>query len=204
MFQGYRENVSNVHFVQNLDFSNTSSKQVIVPEMRFDCVGSITSWSAHTLVLTLENFLEFLGHTITFQVWRPSEDGRSYMLVGSNVLTFQGQRLRDGITRVLGRNDVAYFSFTESISISEQISFIPGDVVGWYYTATSGHSNKPLSILYTDHVSFPVDIAATLLVFDGTGETCVLCNVQETSNNTITSVMPLVSAGLGESSCVHS
>lgn len=169
-----------------------------MPEIRFDCVGSVTSWSGHTLVLTRENFLEILTHTITFQVWRPSLDNKSYTLVGSNHLTFQGQRLSDGIKPIENQSYIAYFSFTEPVPGGEQVSFIPGDVVGWYYPPANGTNDKPLSILYTNLSQ--QDNVSTLLIFSGIGGPHVLCNVHESSNSVITSVLPLISAAYGESS----
>ncbi len=124
--------------------------QVIVPGMRFDCVGSITSWRGHTLVFTFPNFVELLAHTITFQVWRPSEDSQSYKLVGSNELRFFGATLTNNITQIPDRNTTAFLSFEQSIPEEEQIYFLPGDVVGWFNVA--GVSiNKPLSPLQGAH-----------------------------------------------------
>ena len=121
-----------------------------------------------------------------------------YALVGSNNLIFQGQRLMNGVTQIEGRSDLAYFSFTEEIPASEQINFIPGDVVGWYYPSASGNL-KPLSVLYDSIPSQEVmDVTMTLLVWNVTDALCTLCDVQESIGDAITSISPLISAAIGE------
>ena len=165
--------------------------QVIVPEMRFDCVGSVTAWSAHTLVLTLENFVEFLTHTITFQVWRPDESGASYTNIGSNKLTFQGTALSNNVTYIPDRNNSAFFSFHQPIPPAEQIHFLPGDVVGWFIESTAS-IRKPLSPLLrrrtvTDCDAVVVDLQHTNMTEAG----CVACTFAENSN-VVPSMVPLV------------
>ncbi len=175
-------------------------KQVIVPEMRFDCVGSVTRWSAHTLVLTLENFLEILTHTITFQVWRPSEDGQSYTLVGSNELRFSGTALINNITQIPDRNTTAFFSFEQSIPEQEQIYFLPGDVVGWFNVPRAS-INKPLSPLFRQPVPTDRDtVIVDLQYADSTQQECVACNFVENSQ-VVADMVPLVAVTTGKLYC---
>ena len=54
----------------------------------------------------------------------------SYILVGFNQLNFAGSALSNGVTRIPGRDNVAIFSFNQNVEESEQIHFVPGDVVG--------------------------------------------------------------------------
>ena len=78
------------------------------------------------LVNSQEGVLAYLTHTITFQVWRPVNVARastspvsSYILVGSNQLDFAGSALRNGVTRIPGRDNVAIFSFNQSVEECE-------------------------------------------------------------------------------------
>lgn len=50
---------------------------VVIPQLKFDCHGSVTSWHALTHFSTADTALDVLFHDITFQLWRPStEDNR--------------------------------------------------------------------------------------------------------------------------------
>lgn len=210
-FQAY--NLSTTHPLRFLETSETTDQQqqvtqVIVPQMRFRCVGSITGWLAHTLILTKPGFVDILTHTITFQVWRPGTNN-SYMLVGSNKLLFPSGVLRDGITRIRGRTDIAYFSFNETVPENEQIVFVPGDVIGWFIPKFGVNNFPPLSVLYTD--SSPLggqeEELVTMYALVRETEPCAVCDIEEAAENSpggasdagiYKSVRPFVSAVYGK------
>ena len=199
----------------------SGGKQVIVPALTFSCRGFIKGWAAHTLVITRDNFLAFLTHAITLQVWRPVDVASahtspvsSYTLVGFNQLRFVGSALRNGVTRIPGRDDVAIFSFNQSVEESERIHFVPGDVVGWHMMYAL-NAEPPLSVLYytssnstTAGEGVEVEPAggmqttpvmaqrkATLHVMNSTRQLCNVCSLeeQEMRDEVVTSVIPLLS-----------
>ena len=166
------QNSEDIRFLETLVANN--STQVIVPDMQFSCMGYITSWSAHTSILTQMGFVDLLTHTVTFQVWRPDASGQSYSRVGSNQLEFRGNDLRSGITLIPGTNDTAFFSFQRDVAQEEQILVQPGDVVGWYipYTLTV----PPLSPLFRDRRSSDREnVVVDMMYRVVLQEDCVIC-----------------------------
>lgn len=156
---------------------------MLLPQMNFNCTGHITGWHAHTLVLTEENFIESLIHKITLQVWRPDlNNDDSYSLVGSSKLTFMGDELRNGITRIPDRNRTAFFSFNKTLSPSEWIHFLPGDTVGWFIPARFKTTSPPLSVLFSQDVTQQERNAVTMYALTLAEETCVLCDITEDSS----------------------
>lgn len=168
--------------------------------MRFNCSGHITGWSAHTLILTLPNFVEHLTHIITFQVWRSANltAVHSYILVGSNRLEFSDpQLIRAGIRRIPGQNNTAYFNFTNKfVPPEDQIHFMPGDVLGWFVSPQRSNS-PPLSILYYKSYNAPVS-TCVMHIQHYEQEPCMLCNIEQRNTDRIMSVMPFVSAIYGK------
>ena len=75
---------------ENLLFVTPQSniQYVIVLEMRFNCYGYVTSWSALTVVDGTANFLSFLDYWITFTLWRPHIN-KGYDLVGTSLVSIE-------------------------------------------------------------------------------------------------------------------
>ena len=118
---------------------------VIVLQMRFDCHGYITGWSAHTYLNSVGLAIYELNHDITFQLWRPSPDSADscmYNLVGSQRLDFFVKTsLQNGLTII---DDRAFFNFTSvqpRNSNGEMLIFQPGDIIGWYIHSTNNESS---------------------------------------------------------------
>ena len=104
---------------------------VIVPQLKFDCHGSITSWHALTNFNTVDAALDVLRHDITFQLWRPSAgDNRLYSFVGSNIARFFGNDIRTG--RTILEDGTQFSNLTSTPPAQERLQFQPGDVIGWY------------------------------------------------------------------------
>ena len=121
---------------------------VIVPEMRFNCHGYITGWSAVTRLNSSENIINNLGHYVTFQLWRPSTRGSGiYNFVGSQALKFVNNTLRPGLNII---NATQFFTFISVQVSGEKLFFQPGDVVGWYIHSTVQEVGRTLSIVYRD------------------------------------------------------
>ena len=90
----------------------TGEVQALVPGMRFNCSGKITSWR---LGVPQHSFDTSVA-PIRLQVWRYISDG-VYRLVGSNsVLHNQTETPR---------------IVTHNVLINEQISFTTGDIIGF-------------------------------------------------------------------------
>ena len=205
---GYRA-VPDLNQTRKLEWTNSSveGRQVIAPEMRFNCHGYVTNWTAHTLVLTSVNYVELLTHTITFQVWRPNAAGHSYTLVGSNQLNFAGEELSNGITLIPGVTNMAYFRLSQEVPMSERIHVVPGDSIGWF-VATRFATKKPLSVLYSKSAyQDNPDSLVTLYSHSRTREACEVCSGDvpgvggggdEVVTDVETSVLPYIAVGLGE------
>jgi hypothetical protein len=121
---------------------------VVVPQLRFACHGSITSWHALVHFNTADVALDVLYHDITFQLWRPSaEDDRVYSFVGSNVARFVGNEIRAGRTTL--EDGTTFFNLTSTPPAQERLRFQPGDVIGWYIHSGVQATDQPLTIVYS-------------------------------------------------------
>lgn len=90
----------------------TGEIQALVPGMRFNCSGRITSW---TIAVTQQNFNTSVDK-IKLQVWRYVNDN-IYRLVGSNSVS-HNQIEMPGIV-------------TQTVLTNDQITFTDGDIIGF-------------------------------------------------------------------------
>ena len=184
--------------------------QVIVPDMRFDCHGYISGWSALTQLNSNEAAVDNLNHVITFQLWRPSpSDDRVYTFVGSQRLDFVGASLRAGLTVV---NGTQFFRFTSAESEDERLYFQPGDVVGWYIHTLVQSTERPLTIVYRDLSSSSeaidpslqsVDMYSAVVADTSKADTPPPCELSLCSGQftRISSIIPYVTVDYGEQQC---
>ena len=177
---------------------------VIVPEMKFNCNGTITGWSALAQFSSNEGAINQLFHDITFQLWRPSaEDSSIYTFIGSQMVKFVAQDIRDNLVIV---NDTQYLNFTSPPSSGEMLTFQPGDVVGWYIHRVVTSIERPLTVVYrssssTDDPSLqPVDMYVTLITDTNKAATPPPCEVSLCSDqlSVIPSVIPYVTVEYGK------
>ena len=93
----------------------TGEIQALVPTMRFNCSGKITSWKlgVHSFNISVES--------IQLQVWRYIGDG-VYRLVGSNSVPHDQ----------IGTPEIV----TQNVPTSGQISFTTGDIIGFSINTT--------------------------------------------------------------------
>lgn len=125
--------MSEIQYLESL-----SSRQVLVPQMKFNCHGYITQWHAQLI----NNVSSSLGHAIMhFHVWRPSTSSNGlYRLVGSNTFEIGPQ---NSTTRIQN-SMMEYFSFSKKPAESDrQIFFQPGDILGWFSSSSSPHGRSP-------------------------------------------------------------
>ena len=180
-----------------------SLQYAIVPEMKFNCYGNITSWSALTVVDSAGNFPSLLDYWLTFTLWRPRPGNTGYDLVGTNLVAFENLQV-DPIDNSTGLapQRFSYFRFVNRVPASTTISFQPGDVVGWTVerslvglTTITG----PVSVVYRraknqDSRSF--DIKYMSAMNDTRDTVCSLGSCEEFT--TAESVVPYVTVHYGK------
>ena len=181
--------------------SHSFGHLVIVPEMRFECHGYITGWSALTQLDSTEAVLDNLNHDITFQLWRPSARGSGiYEIVWSKTLGFISDTLRAGL---FTENGIQFFNFTSN---DERLYFQPGDVIGWYIHTLVQSTERPLTIVYRQPSSSnrpglqPVDMYTAMIEDTRRADTPPPCEVSLCSGRltVIPSVIPYVTVDYGE------
>ena len=175
-----------------------SSREVLVPQMQFNCHGFITRWHAQ-----LVNDVSFsLGHIIFFHVWRPSNnsDGR-FSIVGSNIFDTEPQNSNTRLPTV--NSTVGYFSFSktpaESDFTNNRIYFQPGDILGWLFSSSSFNGrHPPLGIVFrTATNQDSPDAQADMIVRHTNSE---LCDASDCAGDVqhLQSVVPYVSVEYGK------
>ena len=136
-----------------LQIGSSNGLQVIIPEMKFNCHGYITSWSALT---ALNSNFEILVHHIYFQIWRPIPEGK-YQFVGEDYLLFTSPEIQGNVdTESPTEEDIGFFQFENKIGVelenrTSRVYFRPNDVLG-YFIRTEG-SIIPLSIVFRNATS---------------------------------------------------
>ena len=185
---------------------------VIVPEMKFNCHGYITGWSALLSFGFSESAFNGLNHDITFQLWRPSpRDSGIFTFVGSSKIRFFPSSSPDGVTFINGSSN--YFNLTSvTPSGGQNLRFQPGDVMGWYIHSKLG-IEVPLSVAYrhftTSSISSsdprlqPVDMYTTIINDTQRSSTPPPCELSLCSDQTFTripSVIPYLTVDYGKSS----
>lgn len=129
-------------------------RQVIIPQLQFNCHGVITSWSALTTTINKKDLLNVIPLQIVFVVWRPRGRG-IYEQVGHNRLIFVGHDVLQDIFEIDNStnlfNGTSYFRFNNKPpeSTNDYISFQPGDVLGWYTEQVSTNT-RFLDLVYRE------------------------------------------------------
>ena len=187
------QSVPEVRYLERL-----SSREILVPQMKFNCHGFITRWHAQ-----LVHDISFsLGHIIFFHVWRPSNnsDGR-FSIVGSNIFDTEPQNSNTRLPMV--NSTVGYFSFSktpaESVFVNDQIFFQPGDILGWFFSSSSFNGrHPPLGVVFrmATNEDNP-DVPADMHVRHTNSE---LCDTSDCAGDvqTLQSVVPYVSVEYGK------
>ena len=192
--------------MQYFNASYRMQQQIIIPDMRFTCHGVITAWSALTIVLQRNNWVDILKHKITFMVWRPRKTN-NFDLVGQNEYLFTGAELKNGISEVENSTgfdaDLGYFQFNRTKS-EEQIAFQPGDVVGWKVHAYRYDTDVPLSVLFKRANSQDTANVVDLLVLERNNSIVTYCSILECDVvQTVSSVIPFISVEYGKWSLMN-
>ena len=186
---------------------NSFGHLVILPELKFNCDGYITGWSALTQFASTKNAINQLPHDITFQLWRPSTRGDGmYTFVGSNKLEFFFGPMGESFTAV--NDSFKLYNFTSVAPPEDQqhLYFQRGDVIGWYIH-TARASQYPLTVVHGHSTNEPglnpVSIFTTVIADTDRGSTPPPCEVSlyscgDQMFDEIHSVIPYVTVNYGE------
>ena len=204
--QGASLNVSTETFPLTEDLLFVAPKRslqyVIVPEMRFHCYGNVISWSALTVVDSTANFLSILDYWITFTLWRPNAN-KGYDLVGTSLVSFENLQV-DPIDNFSGLapQRLSYFRFVKRVPASSNLSFQPGDVIGWTIERTLEGLTSiigPVSVVYrkaTNQDQGSVDILYYSSSNDTRDTVCSIGHCEELTNES--SVLPYLNIHYSE------
>lgn len=117
----------------------TGEIQALVPGMRFNCSGKITSWKLAVPQQSFNNSVE----PITLQVWRYNDKG-IYRLVGSHSASHD----QSDAPKIV----------TQNVPMNDQINFTTGDIIGFTINTADfklllDSSDNNGNIIYTPSVS---------------------------------------------------
>lgn len=136
-------------------FKLDDSVQAIIPGLRFDSYGTITSYSGLTVFHAVPSLIQFLNHYISFSIWRPRGQGL-YDRIGHHELIFTPGETRAGLLSIDNSTgsvpaDLAFFSFSDKepgmYDRIKPFTVEPGDIIGWGILIKKS-IDKPFSLVY--------------------------------------------------------
>lgn len=162
-----------------------TARLVLMPEVKFNCSGIITSYSAVTIT---SKAFDSLAKAITFSLWRPRGQGL-YDVVGRNELVFssffEGTLLDlDNSTGQIQAN-MRYFMFTNK-EPSNYISFQPGDILGWQVEEAFFVRNMQILNLVYREVNTPEEGVEFVSTFITLPPPCTVSECDSRPNSTFT------------------
>jgi hypothetical protein len=180
---------------QHLPYSPEHGYQVLLPGLKFNCFGNLTSWSG---LVAIPNRMTGALVTAFFQIWRPSGYGR-YELVGFDEI-FVHEVYDDRVTDVTPNNgDLAYYRMVNATEVRDEdverekqenkpLYFQPNDIVGFFIPATFQLYTTYRNQTENDQEHLVMDMFVTR----AKGRTKALCHMNMCSNKTFTieSVIP--------------
>ena len=189
--------------ISYFNFDESILLQAIMPGLRFDSYGTITSYSGLAVFDAVPSFIQFLNHRISFTVWRPRGQGL-YDIVGHNELKFTPAEIRKGMLEIDNSTgsvpeDFAFFNFSDRepetkdvlslIQPNGPITFQPGDVLGW--NTYDPNADKPLSLVYRESANSPDAVNG----FSFQSPKQAVCSVSECDAraNNLSSIIPYLS-----------
>ena len=178
-FQGYRAGPS--ERIQH-------RHQAIIPSYKFNCCGNITAWGVDLNPDKIFNF--------DFQVWRPSltvaNDG-CYSLV-ANYLVESISLVQEEVARV-------------TPSPNNQLSFQPGDVLGFYVESIgSGNSDYDNGVVLLNNDSFSNELIwhASITALTSSSGSCPYPVGSSRILRETTQAVPVISIAVATYSCLQS
>ena len=170
---------------------------VLIPDLTFDCYGSVLSWSG-VIYAEQDSQIPELEMEMHFQVWRPlTGQGDSFDLVGSDVLVFDSSDFTELLTNDTSSN--SYYAFEEkegnsSSDTSEGIMFQPGDVVGCYIPGVKNSggtaSVQAPGFAFRDAI-LQDELGVDMMVYGVSADVCEVFSCSKTPTM-YSSVVPLV------------
>ena len=116
----------------NGDGSIWTGLQVVIPEMKFTCSGTITAWTGW---FTLnQNFA--IVQSVRLQVWRPScTEEQELTLIGFNLISVQHHE------------NITFYEEHQEISEQHRVTFQPGDVIGFQVLISTGNAQPATPLI---------------------------------------------------------
>ena len=177
---------------QHLPYSVRAGYQILLPGIKFNCYGSLTSWSA--LAMGTNYSYGALFQAI-FQVWRPDGSGR-YKLVGFDEITvqpFPGTYHENLVYYYLyntteDREDDGYLYNEEN----KPLYFKPGDVIGVLIQSFVTTANRQMYITYRNRTASDPDHLMMDMFFTVTDGSIAQCEINTCSEEVqvIRSIVP--------------
>jgi hypothetical protein len=184
-----------VEGAQHLPYGVLDSYQVILPGLKFNCYGEVTSWSA----LVVYRYIPGSGalYQVTFQVWRPNGSGR-YRLVGFDKL------FRSSISPIRATHEneeLAYYYLSNATEQREgnqtsentkPLYFKPGDIIGFDILSLFKTATHPMFITYRNQAPGDPDHLVMDLFYNTTDGGDAQCEMDTCSDGMekIESVVP--------------
>ena len=190
-----------VEGAQHLPFGFNVGYQVLLPGMRFNCYGNLTSWSA--LVVYRNSTSSMALGQVIFQVWRPTGSGK-YKLVGFDEILVQPENLQPIPDTTHKNKNLAYhYVLNENEDRTEDgqmnldkeenspLFFQPGDIVGVLIQSFTT-TNRQLYITYRNKTESDPDHVVMDMFYNKTGGEQAMCEMNTCSDEiqTVESVVP--------------
>jgi hypothetical protein len=183
-----------VEGAQHLPYDLMDSYQALLPGLKFNCYGKLTSWSA----LVVYRYRPGSGalYQVTFQVWRPNGSGR-YRLVGFDKLSSS----TSPINSTHENEELAYYYLSnateqrdgnQTSENNKPLYFKPGDIIGFDILSIFKTASHPMFITYRNQAPDDPDHLVMDLFYNTTARGKAQCEMNTCSDGIekIESVVP--------------
>ena len=148
---------------EHLPYGRKVGYQVLLPGMKFNCYGNLTSWSALVIV---NNSSSGAIYQTVFQIWRPTGSGR-YKLVGYDEIIVQKIDATELITSHENINLPYYHMLNaeedrdDDVTLSKEenkpLYFKPGDIMGFLIQSFIETTNGQMYVTYHNQTASDPD-----------------------------------------------
>ena len=187
-----------VNDAQHLPYSIRAGYQVLLPGIKFNCYGNLTSWTA---LVVANNYNHGAISEAVFQVWRPAGLGR-YKLVGFDEILVPLNSLPN--TNHENENLAYYyilntaedrtddFDLQSNQEENKPLYFKPGDVIGILIQSFLKTANIQMYITYRNQTASDPDHQVMDMFFDVTDGRKAQCEINTCSEEVqvIQSIVP--------------
>lgn len=139
--------------VSTRDMEDGDGVLIIIPDMTFNCSGSVSSWTGILSIFDADSEQSLASQDLemSFQIWRLLSDG-SFGLIGSQQLIFDsvtiGERLVQPTSEVAASEMHHYHPFMVNSTSDDSIDFQAGDVVGCFIPAPANSSTISVGLSF--------------------------------------------------------